>query len=378
VISEVSKQSKVNILYNPNIFREHILISGKYNNLTITEALDTFLYQTSIGYKFFRKDIVLFRKNEIVSANHRITNPSDADETRQNKRIHDTITYSIITYDTLVTKLTRYQIVPVYDSITVYDTIDVIRKIDALKLVYQPQKKSFIAGLTLSQGKLFTQVDVNNIPDDTRKEIQAGISEKSSNGIFFSCIYRKAPWQIESGIALVRNSYSFEHSSFIKGFITRIDTIDRYYTGIVDGDTTWVYVTEEKQVETTSEKSIHSVASLYYISVPVLIGYSRTRRNLTFELKGGFMVNIYSGSKGYYLTTKTGNEITTNNTKLSAPSVTIDFFGAFGIDYFLDNHLHLLIQPYISYSTFGYKKQKTDYVFNNLQVGAQLGLGYFF
>lgn len=375
VIDEITKQSKINILYNPRIFKEYTLVSGQFNNLTVTEALDTILHQTAIGYKFFKKNIVLIRKNDQVFTNHKISNRVEENGNVQHKRLVDTITYSIITYDTVVTNLTRY--VPVYDSIRIFDTINVIRKTDAYKLVYQPEKKTFITGISLTQGKLFSDAVVNNFEDDARRKIKESISEKSSNGIVLSCIYRMSSWQIETGLTLVSNKYSFLYSNILKGFSTRIDTIDRYYSNIVDNDTTWVYVTEEKQIETISEKRINSKASLYYFSIPIILGYSKTKRNFTYEIKGGVLINYYAGSKGYYLTSTAENEISATKTKLSTPKLTMDLFGAFALDYFLDNHLHLLIQPYLSYGAVGYK-QDTDYVFQNLQVGYQLGLRYYF
>lgn len=377
-ISEISKQTKINFLYNPSIFQDDFLISGQYTNLTVTEILDTILRHSSIGYKLYKKDIVLFRNNERVLNHHKVSNQSVREGIATRKRIIDSVTYSIITYDTLVTNETRIQHIPVYDSITVYDTINVIRKINAAKLVYQPNKKTFIAGLSMIQGMMRTHIDMPNIDDEVEKELKGCISEKSSNGLLFSFIYRNSPWQLESGLAITRNKYSFEYNEKNSGFITQIDTIDRYYTGITGYDTLWVYVTEERQIETIVEKKYTSLVSLYYISLPVLFGYSYTRRNITNEIKLGILAQFYCGSKGDYLVPNMNNELIVSNSRMAAPEFSMDIFGGLCIDYFLDNHLHLAFQPTITYGAFGYNNKKPDYAFKNLQAGFQLGLRYYF
>jgi hypothetical protein len=368
VIKELSNQSKINILYNPGILPGTVKITGSFKNLTLNNALDTFLHHAQILYKFYKGDIVLYKNNENVKETHQIYKPS-VQKNNGNDKTHETITdtviYTIITHDTVVTKLTDYVKVQLNDTVRVYDTTKVIQKVLKTVDYYKPKKQSLIAELSFSK-EAFSDV------------IKSSITAKNGNSIGVNFIYRNKSIMFEGGIGISRNQFSFGYTEKTDEFITVIDTIDRYYTTIIQGDTTWEYVTKERQQERINEKKYLSDLVYQYLSIPILVGYTTVSKNFTFEFKAGLLFNFYLKSKGAYINISESNEISVENSKAPGSFALLGVYGALGIDYYLNKKVHIFSQPFIYWNAIPIGKNKAVYTITNTQVGIQWGIRYYF
>lgn len=382
VIKELSNQSKVNILYNPNIVTSNVKINGTFKNLTLKQALDTFLNQAQITYRFYKKDVVLYKKNEDVKEIHQISKPDPQKKTGTDKireTITDTVTYSVITHDTIITKLNQYVKVPVMDTIKVYDTIKIIKKV--IKPVvndYKPKQESIIAGLSFSEAMLFSNIHINNSRKDSSGIIKSSLRETQGNGIGLNLIYKNKSLMIETGISISKTKYTFNYTNPVISYITFLDTIDKYYTGVVGNDTTWVYIIEEKPLKQVSEKTYYSNLVYQYISVPILFGYNLSSKNFTFEFKGGVLCNFYIGSRGYYLNISPDNQIEVEDTKAPNSFALIGVFAAVGMDYFMNKQYHIFMQPSVGWTALPLGKKSAAYYTSDLQIGIHFGLRYYF
>lgn len=380
VVKEVSRQAKINILYNPNLLRTSVKISGDFMNLTVTQALDTFFRNTQITYKLFKKDIVLFKKNEEIKETHKIVQPvyplkNITDKSRQ--PFTDTITYSIITHDTVVTTLTDYVKIQVKDTIKIYDTIEVIRKIIKPVTDYRPKKKALIIGISTSFGTLFPTFKTSDQKKSFESTLKSSYSGKNSRSIALNFLYLKENFLIETGLGFTTNTYSLNYKETLKGFETHIDTIDRYYTLNNQLDTTWFYVTQERRTETYKSNNYLSELQCRYITIPLLIGYPLIKRNLTFECKGGIVFNYYLNSKGYYLNVE-DSTVSIENKKMPDSWLKVSVLGAVAFDYYLNEKVHVYAQSFATWDALPFRKKNTLQYATNLNVGLQIGIRYFF
>ncbi len=74
---------------------------GPIKTWTLHQALDKFLAHTGVLYKYFKKDIVLFKEDEVVDEKHNTSRNEPSREYVPDK-IHviitDTVTYSVINF----------------------------------------------------------------------------------------------------------------------------------------------------------------------------------------------------------------------------------------------------------------------------------------
>ena len=379
VIKEISQQSNVNILYNPYILPVNHKISGIYIKSTLPQVLDSVLKNTAVSYKYYKGNIVLFKSNEDIIEKHSISQPDNQKENIQDiKRttITDTVIYTIITYDTIVTELTN--IVNVLDTVKTYDTIKVVKKIIQPLNYYKAWSKSFGVGISYSQGFFHSKFNDNNSQKDYNTILKSTIIEKNYNTIGISFLYKYNSWLFETGLAFSRMKYTFDYSGTINEIVTRTDTIDKYYTLDNETDTNWIYITEEKEVEVSIQKDVLSSLTYKYISVPLSIAYNKEFEKLAFEFKTGIYFNYYLGSKGYYY--NTSQDIVMITDKLNAPNskFNLDIFGAFSMDYPLNEKVHAYIQPCFGFTFLSAGNENIEYYTTNFKYGLQTGFRYFF
>ncbi|HEY4784745.1 MAG TPA: STN domain-containing protein [Bacteroidales bacterium] len=380
VVKEVSHQAKINILYNPNILRTSVKISGDFRNLTVTQALDTFLRNTQVTYKLFKKDIVLFKKNEEIKENHKITQPVNVPRSISEKShpsFTDTIIYSLITHDTVVTTLTDYVKIQVKDTVKVYDTIEVIRKIIKPITDYRPRKKAYVVGISSSIASLFPTFKTTGQGKDFEATLKSSYSGKNSRNIALNFLYLKENLLIETGLGITTNTYNLNYREQIPGFVIYKDTIDKYYTVGTGMDTTWVYVTQDRRVETNSTNHYSSEVQCRYITLPLLIGYPLIKRNLTMEFKGGVIFNYFINSRGYYLNIG-DTAISVESKKLPGAWLNIGVMGATAFDYYLNEKIHVYAQAFANWDALPIRQKNVFQYATNLKLGLQIGIRYFF
>jgi hypothetical protein len=381
VIKELSNQSKINILYNPGILPSTVKITGTFKNITLYHALDTFLHQAQIIYKFYKGDIVLYKKNENLKEEHQLnrSNPQKKNiPEKSHETITDTVTYTIITHDTVVTKLTDYVKVQINDTVTVYDTTKVIQKVIKTVDYYKPKKKSFIMDIYFSKSAIFPNIQMAKANKKFSGNIRSSITSVSGNNVGVNFVYRNKKINFGGGIAFTKCLYSFTYTNQIDEFITVTDTIDKYYTAVVQGDTSWVYVTRERQVERLTEKKYLSDLEYRFISVPLVVGYTWIVKNFTFEFKGGVLFNFYMSSKGNYLNINEDNEISIEDSKAPGAVILLGAYGGVNIDYYLNKKVHIFTQPFINWNAVPIGKNHAAYTVTDFQIGFQAGMRYFF
>lgn len=381
VIKEISKQSKINILYNPNILPGDVRISGTYKNLDLHQALDKFLANTGVLYKYFKKDIVLFKEDEVVDEKH---NTSRNEPSREYipDRIHvivtDTVTYSVITFDTVVSRITDTLKHYIIDTLKVYDTVKTAQQVKQPYLSSNPKFPSFSGGITISGGIFNPAIYVNHPDADSAQIIKSTLQAKSYSTFGINFKYNTESWLIEAEIGLSKLKYTFDYSWDQTETVTRVDTIDRYYTYINGFDTTWVYVTEDRLVDLTTRNRYVSDLNYNYLNVLLCVGYNKFFRRISFEFKGGILFNYYLGSSGTYLTISPENKLYVEKSKAPDSDFSIDVYAAMAIDYPVTDKIHIFAQPSFSYTGLsgGYKQKA--YYFKTFQAGLKTGIRYFF
>lgn len=380
VIKDLAAQSGTNILYNPVILPGQLRITGVFKNLTLKQALDTFLIQTQINYRFYKGDIVLCKKNEEVKETHQPIIPKSQKKDVIHEVVTDTVTYTVLAYDTIVTKLAEYVKVPVFDTVRVkvYDTIRIRQNVPVPVTIYRPGRSAVIAGLSISQSALFSSIQVVDTSRQFAGAVKSSLKDRKSDGFGLSFIYKGTKWMVETGIYFSTHRYSFNYALQTRSFESVIDTLDRYFTNINGSDTSWVYVTRESQLERLTEKKYMSDFSYRFIAVPLLVGYTSTARNFTFEFKGGVLCNFYVGSTGFYLKTSANSNSAVEDIKAPHSSVSLGLMGAVAIDYFLNKHIHIFGQPSFSWDVLSMAASDVQYKTTALQIGVLAGIRYYF
>lgn len=378
VVKEVSRQAKINILYNPIILRGSVKINGDFRNLTLTQALDTFFRNTPVAYKLFKKDVVLFKRNEEIKETHKIIRPvypKNAGEKPHS--FTDTITYSIVTHDTVVTTLTDYVKIQVKDTVKVYDTIEVIRKVLKPVTDYRPKKQAFVAGVSSSFGVLLPTFKATDQGKSFEATLKSSYTGKNSRSVAFNFLYLKGNLLFETGLGFTTNTYTLNYKELVPGFVIYTDTIDRYYTTGPGTDTTWVYVTQDRKIETYNTHVYSSEVQCRYLTLPLLIGYPLIKRNLTMEFKGGVVMNYYLQSKGNYLNLG-DSAISVENKKMPGAWLNIGVLGAVAFDYYLNEKYHVFAQTFANWDALPVRKKSIFQYATNFTFGLQIGIRYFF
>jgi hypothetical protein len=378
VIREIANQSKNNILYNPAILPHGVRITGTYRNLTLKQALDSFLRPSQVYYRFYKGDIVLYRKNEEVKETHRIPMPVNKVPVRET--ITDTVTFSIITFDTIVSQVKEYVKVPVYDTIrvNVYDTVRIKQPVPVSSFSYKSKQSGFILGASFAHAFMFSKLEASDSMGKLSAELNSALKENSSNNLGLSFIYKNTNWMFESGVYWTKHKYTFNYSTLFKETVMVTDTTDKYYTHINGLDTTWVYVIQERQEERSTEKAYYSDFNYQFIAVPLLAGYTSTVRNVTFEFKAGMVFNFYFRSKGYYLKSLANNNIGIEEGAAPNAGLTLSLMGAAAIDYYLNKQFHLFGQPFVTWDALPLTGRNAEYKTTTLQIGLQAGIRYYF
>ena len=188
-------------------------------------------------------------------------------------------------------------------------------------------------------------------------------------------------FSLKTGLGLNQLTQHFEHINESFGGYYINDTIETYYT-VQDTDTNWIYVTEEKWIETSEIiRNITKVKS-QSLQIPLILGYNARVKNFNFELSGGLHVGIplHREISVYFDTTNfaLNEENNINNLTLKTRSVVFSYSVSLSINYLLNKNLCFVVRPYyFSNITSAYKKgeplqQKNSY------LSIYFGLKYYF
>ncbi len=260
----------------------------------------------------------------------------------------------------------------------VYDTVKIVQRVKQPYLSYNPKFPSFSGGITISGGIFNPAIHVNHPDADSAQLIKSSLQAKSYSNFGINFKYNTESWLIEAEIGLSKRKYTFDYSWDQTETVTRIDTIDKYYTNINGSDTTWVYVTEDRLVDLTTRNRYVSDLNYNYLNVLVCVGYNKFFSRISLEFKGGILFNYYMGSSGTYLTISPENKLLVEKSKAPDSDFSIDVYAAMAIDYPVTDKIHIFAQPAVSYTGFsgGYKQKA--YYFKTFQAGLKTGIRYYF
>jgi hypothetical protein len=378
VIKEISHQAKVNILYNPNVISSNITVSGSFKSLTLKLALDTFLKKNQILYKFYKNDIVLYKRNEEVKETHQprtlLTKNIRSDKNQE--VFTDTVKYIVIAHDTVITKLTSYVKIPVNDTIRVYDTVKVVQKINkpVNQNEFRTPAKAFIMEVSGMKDIFSSTFHFPDLRVSLADTIKSSVKDQGSTGVCIDFIYRNKRLIFETGVRYKRNNYLFDFSYVNLSTTSIVDTIETYKT-YSETDTIVNYITKVTNTTVQSITRYYSNFTYQYLSVPVLFGYCTSGKKVNLEFKGGLLCNFYIGSKGMHIKTE-NNKISVENSKAPEVGMSLGLMAALGADFLLNERAHLIASPFAS-STFISLDKKKPYT-TDFHFGIQFGIRYYF
>jgi hypothetical protein len=188
-------------------------------------------------------------------------------------------------------------------------------------------------------------------------------------------------FSLQTGLGINQMVQEFEHINESLGGYNFNDTIETYYT-IQDTDTNWIYVTEEKWIETSEIiRNVTQVKS-QSLQIPLILGYNARVKNFNFELSGGLHVGIplQREISVYFDTTNfaLNEENNINNLKLKTRSPSFSYSVSFSVNYLLNKNLCIVVRPYyFANITSIYQKGEPLQQKNNY-LSVYFGLKYYF
>ena len=287
---------------------------------------------------------------------------------------HDTIIQ--IQTDTLVVETIKVDTVILQDTATIFDKI-------YLNQVKGNHKAWFSSELLFSY-----QPDINyTITDDDNQLFSESLSERitiskvQGYSIMANMNAQFSRFSIQTGLGINQLSQHFEHINESFGGFTKNDTIETYYT-IQNTDTNWIYVTEEKYIETSELIKNVSKVNSQSLVIPLMLGYSARVKNISFELCGGFYAEIplQREISVYFDTTNfaMSEEYNIDNLRLKTRNLSFSYSASLSINYLLDKDLCFVVRPYYYANiTSLYRKGEAIQQKNNY-AGIYVGLRYYF
>lgn len=345
-IKKVSVQYKVNIIYNSTILQKTAKVSGNFKNKTIFEVLDILLTETPIVYKIHKNVIILCLKNDVVNESHQLSRPvaSNAQDAKR-YTITDTVVYSIVSHDTIVTRLTDYVKVQVNDTVTIYDTVKVVKNI--FKAVAKPKSKksSWGIGASLGVGFPISKIYSKQLDAFSTQLVNTSTQSWMVRSATIDFFYRYMRFEFETGVGIISKSSSFRFST-----ITDSSSVENKYV---------------------------SEQNFQHLSVPFLVGYSMPYKKIILKAKGGILFQNYLNSSGEYLVSQNNVFLVERKTAPEA-NYSMGFVVAIGAEYVFNEKIGISIQPYFHSIPFAFPQTTTLYYSLSSQFGTKLGIRYFF
>ena len=361
IINNISRLSGVNFSFDGNIIPQDVKISRNYDSQTLDFILSDLLLVYQIGYKPIKNQVILYRLSNSNENSISISKKSDAGDNiktgvlkdnfgggitnQRNNIFYDTIrvfvpdTQKISLYDTVVYKF--------IDTLIIHDTVLIKENIRTEnKPKNKPRQKNSLGieinGGVLQNYYLLTSDLASEISDRARSMLSPAPGYVA--GLRFP--YNFKNFLVQPGFEYISTRQHFFLSTTENDNYIRIDTIEKYYTGISDGDTNWVYITEEREIEREIIRNYNRPLSYNYIQIPLVIGYQVDKKSVKYEFKAGLVPGFYLNKKGFeaILIDTLNNKITENiNSPIS--SLRLSFYFSVGINYNLNNKVNLVIEP---------------------------------
>jgi len=364
-IKKISEISKINFTYDPAILPNNI-VNKSFKDQSLYVILSNLLNEYNIGFDELSEQIILYKmppkfisadtvqmQKETVKANFIKINNNKLKKIEKN---NNTDTNKIIIKKTDTIYIAKY------DTLILYDTITFIQK-DTIKKLKKSCLFDSIYKKPLNTKNLYISIDL--LGSSELGNIQ--LSAKNNNKVFTNELKEKnssirgysvmglANFQFSNFIMQTGLGYKniTQKINFIKqtpgGYYIN-DTIEKYYTSVQNQDTNWLYVFNEKWIETSIISEHKTSLSFHYMQVPLFIGYSLRIKNLSIGINTGIITEIPIKTNGYgffdttSIRSNTIEKFDTSGINLNNPNFSMQL--SLSANYLIKNNLCLVIKPY--------------------------------
>jgi hypothetical protein len=188
-------------------------------------------------------------------------------------------------------------------------------------------------------------------------------------------------FSVQTGLGINQLTQHFEHINETFDGYNVNDTIETYYT-VQNTDTNWIYVTEERWIETSEIiKNVTRIKS-HSLQIPLMLGYNARVKNISFELSAGLYTEIplQQEISVYFDTTDfpLSEENNLNNLQLKMQSPVFSYSAALSINYLLNKNLCLIVRPYYFANITSFYRKGEPLQQKNSYASIYVGLRYYF
>ena len=402
-IKIISELSEVNFTYNPSIIPDKPL-NKSFQDKSIKYILNDILSGLEISFVEISGQIILYRSDEefgfipkrvielqldSITAEEKLSGetplyPGKMTVTPEPDTIvlhhyhtayvRDTVVQ--IQKDTLIVETLRVDTIIKPDTVTIFDQIYSGQvKISKrpwlsaeLLYSYQPVINYKI---TDSDNQLFSETLSERI---NISKVQ-GYSAMALLNVQFSHL------SVQTGLGINQLTQHFEHINESFGGYNINDTIETYYT-IQDADTNWIYVTEERWIETSEIIKNTSYVKSHSLQIPLILGYSTRIKNFSFELCAGFHteiplqreISVYFDTTNFSLS----EENNINNLQLKTRNVSFSYSASLSINYLVNKNLCFVVRPYYYANITSLYRKGEPLQQKNSCLSIYFGLKYYF
>ncbi len=384
VIHQLSKKTGYNFSFNANLLPLSDKISLAMHDKSLHQILISLLEKYKVDFKELNNQIIIYStdKSESIENNYKTLENAQKsgiyakqnktflnrnlindsiNENIDKKTIYDTIKVNIIDtihiYDTLRKFISDtvkyYNTVKMYkyDTFKVFDTIKVLKKTEI-----KPVLKRNTPAPNIYPNLSYDIYVTGQINSFVLKNISANrsvfnqiIAAKSSGpgfdiGATINLIYKHLVFQTGLNYSYKSENWNFENS--VQGGYYTKDTISKYYNEIHGTDTTWIYVTRERWIETLTISKYKTRLNYHYFNIPLIFGSKLNFKKFNLEVKGGIIsdIFIYAGGEGVFNKDSLFVEKIDNN---KIPFTKLNFSGYFAINFIfiIKNNTYLIIGP---------------------------------
>ncbi len=381
-IKILNERYSINFSWNAKIFPDNVRITEIIENQPLRHILEEILIGQSIGYMEINNQIVLYKMN--VGNEDKKKTKVDTGQYEKNEQVlpksnvvYDTIKIQVIdTTHLIITDTVHIQVMDttnfiMTDTVKIYKTIQ-IPKTQNIEKTNTNSKFKMSLSLTPLLSACFYNIEKKIAMDTTFNLIKNSIQNGVKYGVELTVNLRINNFQLQTGIGYYTYQLKYNHSTQESGGYFRTDTIDRYYSGISGSDTNWIYVTEEKWIETLTYLNINSTQKFNYVEIPVILGYAFSKKQLTLSINAG----IY----WQYLINNSADLLFTNlelgEEKVSYKKSSFSFYASYASVFYFTNRLSFILEGFYKQGLSSIIDDSYKYKFNMYTFGIKFGFQY--
>lgn len=333
VLSTIGTKTGVKFSYNPELIQTSRLITMRFTNIPLREALRQLINDEAIAFREIGNQIVLYRgepekfplqpNQQLIVGKPQLVIPP--------KKNPDTL--YVYRLDTLIIKLTDTILRRI--SITHFDTI---RFTDTVFLKPEPKKRwlsaeisdtSSVSGKRLTQGKgFYTGIYFETLPGTINYKNLSGASGGFSNkmeqassvavsrfstGVHLGYDFKRVGLRTGIGYTKLGEMFNYSYSLHTGGYY-KTDTVESAYY-VLGIDTTWFYITDSTWIPKDSKTFRYRQPNTFrYINFPVSLKLQLRHGNrIDFYALGGVNMLIPVSSEALVINDNINNDVSDLN-----------------------------------------------------------------